>query len=320
MERRLAAILVADVVGYSRHVQRNETVAFEGLKDVLGSVVQPFIAAHHGRVVKIMGDGLMAEFTSVVEAVSCAAEIQAMVASREVVNVSENRMIFRIGINLGDVLIDGDDLLGDGINIAARLEKLCPPGDVVISGSVFEQVSGKIDACFEYAGERRLKNIERAVKVYHLPVYSPSYRVRQEPGLEKPTVAVLPFENMSGDPEQAYFSDGMTEDVITELSRFAELTVIARNSSFVFRDKAVDVREIGRALNADYLVEGSVRRIGSRIRVTAQLITTTSGTHLWAERYDSAIEDIFAIQECWFSRGTEPVFPPRSEPPLIMVF
>lgn len=252
MERRLAAILVADVVGYSRHVQRGETMALAVLKDMLDTVVQPSIATHRGRVVKIMGDGLMAEFTSVVEAVSCAAEIQAMVADRQVADVPDNRIIFRIGVNLGDVLIEGDDLLGDGVNIAARLEKLCPPGDVLISGSAYEQVAGKIDACFEYAGEQRLKNIERAVKVYNLPVSGQSHRVQQELAPEKPTVAVLPFENMSGDPKQAYFSDGITEDVITELSRFAELTVIARNSSFAFRDKAVDVREIGRTLTDSF--------------------------------------------------------------------
>ena len=203
----------------------------------------------------------------------------------------------RIGVNLGDVVVEDDDLLGDGVNVAARLEQLCPPGGVLISGSAYDHLSGKLDVRFEYAGEQRLKNIARPVRAYQMVLAGspsplpPSFRA------DKPAVAVLPFENMSGDPEQTYFSDGMTEDVITELSRFRELTVIARNSTFSFRGQSVDVRDVGRSLGAGYVVEGSVRRAGDRVRITAQLVDAANGLHLWAERYDRAVEDVFAIQE-----------------------
>jgi TolB-like protein/Tfp pilus assembly protein PilF len=244
-----------------------------------------------------MGDGLIAEFGSVVGAVACAAAVQEKLAAQQQQVAVERRIVLRIGINLGDVVIDGDDLLGDGVNVAARLEQLCPPGAVLISGSAHEQLSGKLDLHFEYVGEQHLKNIARPVRTYCMDVGGLTPMLPANSRSDKPAVAVLPFYNMSADPDQAYFSDGITEDVITELSRFRELMVIARNSSFAFRGQSMDLRQIGRVLGAEYFVEGSVRRLGDRVRITVQLIEATSGTHLWAERYDRAMEDVFAIQE-----------------------
>ena len=209
----------------------------------------------------------------------------------------ERRIALRIGVNLGDVVVEDDDLLGDGVNVAARLEQLCPPGGVLISGSAYDHLSGKLDVRFEYAGEQRLKNIARPVRTYQMVLAGSPSPLAPSVRADKPAVAVLPFENMSGDPEQTYFSDGMTEDVITELSRFRELTVIARNSTFSFRGQSVDVRDVGRSLGAGYVVEGSVRRAGDRVRITAQLVDAANGLHLWAEKYDRAVEDVFAIQE-----------------------
>ncbi|WP_343039604.1 adenylate/guanylate cyclase domain-containing protein [Microvirga thermotolerans] len=297
-ERRLTTILAADVVGYSRLVEADETATLAALRGLRRSVLEPLLAEHRGRLVKLMGDGLIAEFGSVVAAVACAAAIQARLAEAQGQVPPERRIVLRIGINLGDVVVEGDDLLGDGVNVAARLEQACPPGGVLVAGAAYDQLIGKLDVRFEDAGELRLKNIARPVRAYRMAHEGgPARAVAAIPLADRPSVAVLPFENMSGDPEQVYFSDGITEDVITELSRFRELLVIARNSSFAFRGKSADVREIGRTLAAGYVVEGSVRRAGSRVRVTAQLVEAGTGTHLWAERFDRAIEDIFAIQE-----------------------
>ncbi|MEK1855760.1 MAG: adenylate/guanylate cyclase domain-containing protein [Phyllobacterium sp.] len=296
-ERRLVAILAADIVGYSRLIEADEAGTLAAMRALRSEVIAPLLVEHHGRIVKLMGDGLVAEFGSVVEAVGCAAAVQQQVANRQENVPAEHRVVLRIGVNLGDVVVEGDDLLGDGVNVAARLEQLCPPGSVLISGTAHEHLSGKLDIRFAYAGEQHLKNIARPVKTYRMesagspPVFPPAMRS------DKPSIAVLPFENMSGDPEQVYFSDGITEDVITELSRFGELLVIARNSSFEFRGQRTDLHEIGRKLSAGYVVEGSVRRAGNRVRITAQLIEAESGTHVWAERYDRVMEDVFAIQE-----------------------
>ncbi len=295
-DRRLAAILVADVVGYSRLVEADEAGTLSAIRDLRDTLLRPLMAEHHGRLIKQLGDGLIAEFGSIVDAVACAAAVQTAVAGWQENVPSERRIALRIGVNLGDVVVDGDDLLGDGVNVAARLEQLCPPGGVLISGSAHDHLSGKLDVRFEYAGEQRLKNISRPVRTYRM-VLPGSAALPSSVRGDKPTIAVLPFENMSGDPDQVYFSDGMTEDVITELSRFGELTVIARNSTFAFRGQSVDVREVGRALGAGYVVEGSVRRAGSRVRITAQLVEAANGGHLWAEKYDRAVEDVFAIQE-----------------------
>lgn len=297
VERRLAAILVADVVGYSRLVETDEASALAALKELRVAIFEPQIAEHRGRIVKLVGDGLVAEFGSVVGAVGCAAAVQAQLARQQDQVTVERRIVLRIGINLGDVVVDGDDLLGDGVNVAARLEQLCPAGGVLISGTAYEHLSGKLDIGFEYVGEQHLKNIARPVKAYRMDVAGPHPFRPLNARSDKPAIAVLPFDNMGGDAEQAYFSDGITEDVITELSRFGELMVIARNSSFAFRGQSMDLREIGSRLGADYVVEGSVRRAGNRVRITAQLVEAESGTHLWAERYDRSVEDVFAIQE-----------------------
>ena len=248
-----------------------------------------------------MGDGALCEFASVVDAVACAVAIQRGMAERETEVPEAERIRFRIGINLGDVVREADgDLYGDGVNIAARLEGIAEPGGIVVSGTAYDQLQGKLDCGFASLGEQRLKNIERPVRAYRVELGAGVPATAAAPPLslpDKPAVAVLPFDNMSGDPEQAYFSDGITEDIITELSRFRELFVIARNSSFAFRGKAVDVREVGRELGVGYVVEGSVRRAGDRVRITAQLIDAGTGAHLWAERYDRPLEDVFAVQD-----------------------
>ena len=299
-ERRLAAILAADVAGYSRLMERDEAGTLERLKAHHRELVEPLLAEHRGRVVKLMGDGALCEFTSAVEAVECAVRIQRGMVEREREVPDAERLRFRIGINLGDVIHEADgDLYGDGVNIAARLEGLAEPGGVVVSGTAYDHLQGKLDCGLVPMGEQRLKNIERPVRAYRVDLGTAvATSVTAPPPLpDKPAIAVLPFDNLSGDPEQAYFSDGITEDVITELSRFRELLVIARNSSFAFRGKAMDVREIGRALGAGFVVEGSVRRAGARVRITAQLIDAATGAHLWAERYDRPLEDVFAIQD-----------------------
>lgn len=298
MERRLTTIMAADVVGYSRLVEVNEGATLEALKRLRQEVLEPLLVKHHGRLVKLMGDGLIAEFGSVVGAVACAAAIQARLAEHQEEILPERRITLRIGVNLGDVVVEGDDLLGDGVNVAARLEQACTPGGVLISGPVYDQLPGKLDVRFESAGEMRLKNIARPIRAYRLASGSaPPAPVAPSQGQDRPSVAILPFDNMSGDPEQVYFSDGITEDVITELSRFREILVVARHSSFAFRGRSMDVREVGRALGAHYVVEGSIRREGNRVRVTAQLVEAGTGTHLWAERYNRAMEDIFLVQE-----------------------
>jgi adenylate cyclase len=302
VRRRLAAILAADVVGYSRLTENDEEGTLARLKLVRKEVIDPTIAKHHGRTVKLMGDGALVEFMSAVDAVRCAIEIQRSMAQRNVALPVEQRIEFRNGINLGDIVIDGDDILGDGVNVAARLEGLCEPGAVYISGTVHDHVEGKLAAVFDDLGEQMVKNIARPVRVYRArdetDHEAPRRTVTPAPPLpEKPSIAVLPFDNLSGDPEQEYFSDGITEDIITELSRFHSLFVIARNSSFAFKGQKIDITELGRKLGVHYLVEGSVRKASNRVRVTAQLIESSTGHHVWAERYDRDLEDIFAVQD-----------------------
>src|SRR3954451_7091996 len=300
-ERRLAAILAADVVGYSRLIERDERGTLERLGAYRKELVEPLLAEHRGRIIKLMGDGALCEFASVVDAVACAVAIQRDMGERETGVPEAERLRFRIGINLGDVVREADgDLYGDGVNIAARLEGVAEPGGIVLSGTAYDHLQGKLDCGLAPLGEQHLKNIERPVRAYRVELGAGVPITAAAPPLspsDKPAVAVLPFDNMSGDPEQAYFSDGITEDVITELSRFRELLVIARNSSFAFRGRAADVREIGRALGAGYVVEGSVRRAGDRVRITAQLIDAGTGAHLWAERWDRPLEDVFAVQD-----------------------
>jgi TolB-like protein len=299
VERRLAAILVADVVGYSHLVEQNEAGTLAALKEIRREVIDPLLAAHHGRIVKLMGDGAIAEFGSVVDAVACAVAVQKGVTERQADVPPERRIVFRIGINLGDVVVEGDDLLGDGVNIAARLEQLCEPGGVMISGTAYDHLQGKLDVPLEFAGEPRVKNIDRPIRTYRVRLDSPGEELQTGmagPG-DKPSIAVLPFTNMSGDPEQDHFSDGITEDIIAALSRLRWFVVIARTSTFVYKDHPADVRQVGRDLGVRYVLEGSVRRSGQRVRITVQLIDAAGAHHLWAERYDRELTDIFAVQD-----------------------
>jgi len=296
VQRRLAAIMVADVVGYSRLMGADEAGTLATLKNRRKAVLEPVVRSYGGRIVKIMGDGALVEFGSAVNAVRSAVELQNKMADANEGVADERRIMLRIGINLGDVISAGSDIYGEGVNIATRLEALAEPGGICLSRSVYEQVAKKIEGEFEELGERQLKNIDEPVRAYFLRP-APRRLKRSVIPSEKPSIAVLPFDNLSGDPAQEYFSDGITEDIITELSRFRELVVIARNSSFTFKGKAVDVKEVGRKLEVRFIVEGSVRRAGNRVRVSAQLIDTTAGDHLWAERYDRNIEDIFAVQD-----------------------
>jgi adenylate cyclase len=267
------------------------------------------VAKHGGRIVKTTGDGVLLEFPSVVDAVECAVAVQAVMDQRNEGVPVDRRMLFRIGINLGDILIEGDDILGDGVNVAARLEGIAEPGGICISSSAYDQVRGKVAVEFTDLGAQGLKNIDRPVRVYaaksrgHLGIVAPSVLPanaevqRSLPLPDKPSIAVLPFQNMSGDPEQEYFADGMVEDIITALSRFKSLFVIARNSSFTYKGRAVDIKQVGRELGVRYVLEGSVRKGGNRMRITAQLIDATSGAHVWADRYDCDPSDIFAVQD-----------------------
>ena len=302
MERRLAAILAADMVGYSRLMSKDETGTLERLKFLRRELVQPRITERKGRIVKLMGDGLLAEFPSVVEAVQCAGDIQDSMNEREADLPDDRRIRLRIGVNLGDIIVEGSDIYGDGVNVAARLEALADPGGICISGSVFDQVKGKVDLGFEDRGEQEVKNIAEPIQVYRVVSDALAVQAVRPPSTvlplpDKPSIAVLPFTNMSGDPEQEYFSDGITEDIITELSRFRSLFVIARNSSFTFKGQAVDVTDVGQTLGVQYVVEGSVRKAANRVRVTAQLVEAETGNHIWAERWDRELEDIFAVQD-----------------------
>ncbi len=300
MERRLAAILAADVVGYSRLMGADEAGTLSTLKAHRQELMEPEIAAHQGRIVKLMGDGVLAEFASVVDAVECAVALQQGMARRNAGVSQARRIQFRIGVNLGDVIVEGDDLYGDGVNVAARLEGLADPGGICISGPAFDVIEGKLDVAFEDVGERKVKNIAKPLRVYRFvpradAQAAPAGEWRSVP--DKPSIAVLPFTNMSGDPEQDYFADGITEDIITELSRFQSLFVIARNSTFTYKGRAVRVQDVGRELGVHYVLEGSVRRAGGRVRVTVQLVNATNGNHIWAERYDRDVTDIFELQD-----------------------
>ena len=302
IQRRLAAILVADVVGYSRLMEADEVGTRERLRSLHAELINPRITADGGRVVKTTGDGILVEFSSAVDAVRNALAIQSAMAGRNAELPEEQRLVFRVGINLGDVIIEEDDIHGDGVNVAARLEGLCGPGEVYLSGTVHEHVAGKLSASFDDLGEQKVKNISKQVKVYRArneageEIASTGVDVRS-PVPNKPSIAVLPFTNMSGDPEQEYFSDGITEDLITALCRVRSFRVVARNSTFSYKGTSPDLRQVARELAARYVIEGSVRRAGNRLRITVQLIDGASGNHIWAERYDRSLEDIFALQD-----------------------
>jgi adenylate cyclase len=300
--RRLAAILAADLVGYSRLIGVDEGGTLQAFKDLRAELFDPTIGAHNGRLVKTTGDGFLVEFGSVVDALRCASETQAGMAKRNATLPTERRIDFRVGINVGDVVVEDGDIYGDGVNVAVRLEGLAEPGGICVSARVQEDAAGKLDLFFEDMGEQQLKNIARPVRVYRIPADKAAGETigTVQPSLplpDKPSVAVLPFTNMSSDPEQEFFADGIAEDVITALSRYPSLFVIARNSCFTYKGRAVDVKQVGRELGVRYVLEGGLRKSGNRIRVTAQLVEAATGKHVWAERYDSDLADIFAVQD-----------------------
>ena len=301
MERRLTTILATDVVGYSRLTGVNESGTIAALKTLRKDLVDRKIAEHNGRIVKLTGDGMLIEFPSVVNAVACAADIQRAVRARNASVPPETRIEFRMGINVGDVIVEGEDILGDGVNVAARLESIAPPGGIALSQAVRDHVGTRLDLVFEDVGERRLKNIERPIRVYNVSLDpapgSDGSDSAATHGEEKPSIAVLPFINMSGDPEQEYFSDGITEDIITDLSKVSGLSVVARNTAFTYKGKTVEVAEVAKHLDVNFVLEGSVRKAGARVRVTAQLINGKDDRHVWADRYDRDLTDIFAIQD-----------------------
>ncbi|MBV9153726.1 MAG: adenylate/guanylate cyclase domain-containing protein, partial [Alphaproteobacteria bacterium] len=335
VERRLTAILAADVAGYSRLMGRDEAGTLARLNALRRELIDPKVAEHKGRIVKTTGDGLLIEFPSVVEAVACAIAVQQDMNRRNAETPEGRRIDFRIGINLGDIIVEDGDIYGDGVNIAARLEGLAEPGGICVSAIVHDQVQGRLDCAFEDTGEQTLKNIVRPIRVYRVALTRlapaapgtlsrsagerlggasiPLSRTageggggRSPPGEgesgglplpDKPSIAVLPFQNMSGDPEQEYFADGMVEEITTAIARLPWLFVIARNSSFTYKGKAVDVKQIARQLGVRYVLEGSVRKAGNRVRITGQLIDTTTGAHIWADRFDGALDDIFDLQD-----------------------
>jgi len=299
MERRLAAILIADVYGYTRLMGEDEAGTLRRLTALREQVLQPLIAEHTGRIVKLMGDGLLVEFPSIVDAVGCAVAWQAVVVEHEKEQPEADRLIFRIGVNLGDVLVDGDDIYGDGVNIAARLESLAEPGGICLSGDAYRQVRGKVDVGFEDIGLKEVKNVAEPLRVFRVAIERPPSvaATKPQPLPDRPSIAVLPFDNMSQDPEQEYLADGISEDLITALSKVRWFFVIARNSTFTYKGQAVEVTQVAKELGVRYVIEGSVRKAGSRVRVTAQLIDATTGRHVWAERYDRDLADIFELQD-----------------------
>jgi TolB-like protein/class 3 adenylate cyclase len=303
IQRRLAAILAADVAGYSRLMGNDEIGTLAAFKALRREIVDPAIAEHNGRTVKTTGDGMLVEFASAVDAVNCATSVQGKMAKRH--GNSAQGITFRIGINVGDVIIEGDDIFGDGVNVAARVENECEPGGVCLSGSAFEQVRGKTSFAFEDLGERALKNIARPVRLYAALLAAPALPAgigsaetqKTLPLSDRAAIAVLPFTNMTGDSGQEYFSDGISEDIITALSKLRSFSVIARNSSFIYKGRSVHMKQVAEELGVGYVVEGSVRRGGDRVRITAQLNDATTGSHLWAERYDRQLADVFAVQD-----------------------
>ena len=307
VERRLAAILAADIAGYSRLMGANEEGTLAQLKSVRKALVDPTIAAHRGRIVKTTGDGILVEFASAVDAVHNAVEIQRSMAEQNTAVPQDQRIEFRIGIHVGDIIFDDNDIFGDGVNIAARLEGIAEPGGVCMSDDAYRQVRGKVEIACDDMGQQSLRNIAEPMRAWRVrltgqaPSAVKSRLAMSQPQVlpppDKPSIAVLPFQNMSGDPEQEYFADGMAEDIITALSRFKALFVIARNSSFTYKARAVDVKQVGRELGVRYVLEGSVRKAANRVRITGQLVDTATGAHLWADRFDGGLGDIFDLQD-----------------------
>ena len=297
-QRRLAAILAADVAGYSRLMQADEAGTLASLKTRRSAVLRPALDRHRGRIVKFMGDGVLVEFASAVDAVECAVQLQQGMESANADLPEDRRIRLRIGVNLGDVIVEGSDLYGDGVNIAARLEALADPGSVIVSRTVFNHVRGKVKLGFDDLGEQQLKNIAEPMRIYRLQPHGEAAMTRPTLTLpDKPSIAVLPFENMSGDPEQEYFADGIVDDIITALSRFRNVFVIARNSSFTYKGRSVEVKQVGRELGVRYVLEGSVRKVGDRVRIIGQLIDASNGASLWADRFDGNLAEVFDLQD-----------------------
>ena len=300
-QRRLTTIVAADIVGFSRLVGIDEEATLAAQRDHRSELIEPLLVEHHGRIANTAGDSFLFEFRSAVEAVRCSVAVQDGMAERNRNIAADRRIEYRIGINVGDVVADGDDLLGDGVNIAARLENICTPGGIILSDDAYRQVRDRLDIAWEDGGEHKVKNIARPVQVWRwgetAKVNATALTGAPLPLPDKPSIAVLPFDNMSGDPEQEYFSDGLTEDIITGLSRMRWLMVIARNTTFAYKGQAGDVSKVGKELGVRYVLEGSVRRGGDQVRITAQLIEARTGSHIWAERYDRKLTDIFALQD-----------------------
>jgi TolB-like protein/Flp pilus assembly protein TadD len=298
IERRLAAILAADIAGYSRLMGADEEGTLERFKALRGELVDPKIGEHRGRIVKTTGDGILIEFPSVIEAVSCAVAVQREMARRNAGTPQDRRIAFRIGVNLGDIIVEDGDIHGDGVNIAARLEGIAEPGGICISEDAFRQVRGKVDAEFDDLGEQSLKNIVRPMRIYRIKLArAPDASLTALPLPDKPSLALLPFQNLSSDPEQEYFADGMVEEITTAIARLPWLFVIARNSAFTYKGKPVNVKQVAQELGVRYVLEGSVRKAGNRVRITGQLIDATTGAHIWADRFDGALDDIFELQD-----------------------
>jgi len=297
VQRRLAAILAADVVGYSRLMEQDEAGTLAALKARRRGVLAPLVAEHYGRIVKVMGDGVLVEFGSAVNAVDCAVELQKKMAAANEGAADDRRIVLRVGINLGDVVVEGSDLYGDGVIIATRLEAIAEPGSILVSGTAYDHIKGKVKAGLEDLGAQSLKNFAEPVRTYRVTGIPTVVVSGPKTGTEKPSIAVLPFANMSGDLEQEYFSDGISEDLTTELSKFRSLFVISRNSAFAFKGQSMSVTQISRKLRVRYIVEGSVRRVANRLRITAQLIDAVDDAHLWADRYDRQLADIFDVQD-----------------------
>jgi len=303
VERRLAAILAADVVGYSRLMGEDEAGTLARLRTHRRELIDPQVAEHKGRIVKTTGDGILVEFASVVEAVACALAVQRGMEERNGETPERQRIVFRVGINLGDVIVDDSDIHGDGVNVAARLEGLAEPGGIYASGTVRDHIGDRLDARFDDLGEQSLKNIARPVRVYRVcptdtATTAASFAASPVWALsDRPSLVVLPFQNMSGDPEQEYFADGMVEEITTAIARFPWLSVIARNTAFTYKGKAVDVKQVARELGVRYVLEGSVRKAGNRVRITGQLIDAATGAHLWADRFDGGLDDVFDLQD-----------------------
>ena len=313
-QRRLAAIVSADIAGYSRLMGRDEGGTLAALKALRHEVVDPAIASHGGRLVKSTGDGLLLEFPSVVNAVRCAIEVQTSMADHTIGIAEDRRIAFRVGINIGDIIVEGSDIFGDGVNVAARLQEIAAPGGICISSRVHDDVRDRLDTAFEDGGTQTLKNITRPLQVWR---WEPETALSPKPASaptafslpDKPSIAVLPFQNMSGDPEQAYFVDGLVEDIITALSRFSQFFVVARNSSLAYNGRAIDVRQIGRELGVRYVLAGSARKSGNRLRITGQLVDAASGKHLWADRLDGALADVFEFQDTVTTSVISAIYP-----------